>query len=95
MRHQLAAVHELMRIGLLATLPGETLTRLAARTERIDLAPGETVGGDGRVVFVISGLLHGGAPARPGDVLDGEARAITPAVVGACDADAWRELAGG
>ena len=43
MRHQFAAVHELARIEMLAGLPGETLTVLAARMRRETLAPGESI----------------------------------------------------
>jgi CRP-like cAMP-binding protein len=42
-RHVPASVTELSRIGLLATLPGETLTRLAARMAREEVPPGTVV----------------------------------------------------
>ena len=56
-----ATAHELTRVGLLATLPGETLTRLAERMRREDVAPGRAVvreGDDGdRFYVVLSGML--------------------------------------
>jgi len=42
-RHVPATVHELTRVGLLSCLPGEHLSRLAARLEREEVAPGQTV----------------------------------------------------
>ena len=73
-----ATQHELSRIGLLATLPGETLARLAQRMAREDIAAGAGVfdeGEDGdRFYVVLSGMLTVsqqsiGAQAvlRPGD----------------------------
>ncbi len=60
-RHQLASVHELARIGLFGSLPGETLAKLAERMERQDVAPGETVLRQGtpadRFFVVISGMM--------------------------------------
>ena len=56
-----ATQHELSRIGLLATLPGETLARLAHRMRREDVPAGAAVvneGDDGdRFYVVLSGLL--------------------------------------
>ena len=56
-----ATVAELARVGLLAELPGETLTRLAARMEREQLAPGAPVVREGeqgeRFYVVLSGML--------------------------------------
>ena len=73
-----ATQHELSRIGLLATLPGEVLARLAQRMVREDIAAGAGVfdeGEDGdRFYVVLSGMLTVsqqsiGAQAvlRPGD----------------------------
>ena len=73
-----AAVHELSRIGLLATLPGELLTRLAQRMEREDVPAGGAVvteGEDGeRFYVVLSGMftvsqasLGARRVLRPGD----------------------------
>lgn len=42
-RHVPASVTELSRIGLLATLPGETLTRLAERMAREEIPPGTVI----------------------------------------------------
>jgi ATP-binding cassette subfamily B protein len=54
-------VHELSRVGLLATLPGETLNRLAGRMVREEVAPGGAVvteGEDGdRFYVVVSGMF--------------------------------------
>ncbi|HET7043564.1 MAG TPA: cyclic nucleotide-binding domain-containing protein [Gaiellaceae bacterium] len=56
-----ATAHELQRIGLLASLPGETLTRLAARMVREDVPPGGAVVVEGerddRFYVVLSGLF--------------------------------------
>jgi CRP-like cAMP-binding protein len=56
-----ATQHELSRIGLLATLSGETLARLAQRMRREDVPAGAAVvteGDDGeRFYVVLSGLL--------------------------------------
>ena len=56
-----ATVAELARIGLLAELPGETLTRLAARMDREQIAPGAAVVREGdpgeRFYVVLSGML--------------------------------------
>lgn len=61
MRHVPATVHELSRIGLLAGLPGEVLSKLAARLEREDVAPGELIVRQGapgdRFYIVLSGLF--------------------------------------
>jgi ATP-binding cassette, subfamily B, bacterial len=73
-----ATQHELSRIGLLATLSGETLAKLAQNMAREDIAAGAGVlseGDDGdRFYVVLSGMLSvtqesRGAQAvlRPGD----------------------------
>ena len=59
-RHVPASVTELSRVGLLASLPGETLTRLAERMSREELSPGtpvivENEPGD-RFFVLLSGL---------------------------------------
>jgi CRP-like cAMP-binding protein len=60
-RHVPASVTELSRIGLLAELPGEQLTKLAARMRREELGPGAPVvaeGDDGeRFYVVLAGML--------------------------------------
>lgn len=60
-RHVPATVHELTRVGLLAGLPGEHLSKLAARLEREEVEPGQTVVREGdpgeRFYVVLSGLL--------------------------------------
>ncbi len=54
-------MHELSRIGLLATLPGETLAKLAERMRRETVPAGSAVvteGDDGdRFYVVLSGML--------------------------------------
>jgi ATP-binding cassette, subfamily B, bacterial len=56
-----ATVAELARIGLLSGMPGETLTKLAARMERLQLNPGAAVVSEGepgdRFYVVLSGML--------------------------------------
>jgi ATP-binding cassette subfamily B protein len=56
-----ATVHELSRIGLLATLPGETLTRIAERMRREQIPAGAGVVTEGepgeRFYVVLSGML--------------------------------------
>lgn len=60
-RHVPATVHELTRVGLLAGLPGEHLSKLAARLEREEVEPGQTVVREGdpgeRFYVVLSGML--------------------------------------
>ncbi len=62
MRHVPATVHELSRIGLLAGLPGEQLTRLAGRMAREEVPAGSPVVTQGepgeRFYVVLSGLLN-------------------------------------
>lgn len=59
-RHVPASVTELSRIGLLSSLPGETLTRLAARMTREEIPAGRTIvteGDDGdRFYALLSGM---------------------------------------
>jgi Cyclic nucleotide-binding domain len=73
-----ATQHELSRIGLLATLPGETLARLAQRMTREDVPAGAGVISEGeegdRFYVVLSGMLSVSqesrgpqAILRPGD----------------------------
>jgi ATP-binding cassette, subfamily B, bacterial len=56
-----ATQHELSRVGLLATLAGETLGRLAARMEREEIPAGAGVVEEGdrgdRFYVVLSGML--------------------------------------
>ena len=106
MRHQLAAVHELARIEMLAGLPGETLGRLAESMIRRELAPGETIleSGEDRasVWVVIAGMLRApsGRLVRPGDSIGtgeppGEPlAAMTPAVVASCERTRYEEIVG-
>jgi CRP-like cAMP-binding protein len=73
-----ATQHELSRIGLLATLPGETLARLAQRMTREEIPAGAGVVSEGesgdRFYVVLTGMLavsqaSRGAQSvlRPGD----------------------------
>ena len=61
MKRASATVHELSRIGLLATLPGETLARLAGRMRREQIPAGAGVVDEGeagdRFYVVLSGML--------------------------------------
>jgi len=61
-RHVPATVHELSRIGLLASLPGEQLNRLAGRMAREEVPAGTAIvsqGEDGdRFYVVLSGMLN-------------------------------------
>jgi ATP-binding cassette subfamily B protein len=63
-----ATQHELSRIGLLATLSGETLARLAQRMEREDIPAGGGVVAEGeegdRFYVVLSGMLSVSQQAR-------------------------------
>jgi CRP-like cAMP-binding protein len=56
-----ATVHELARAGLLATLPGEVLAKLAARMERQEVGAGQAVVREGepgeRFYVVLSGMM--------------------------------------
>lgn len=104
MKHQLAAVHELARIEMLAGIPGETLGRLAERMIRRELAPGEAILASEtdrqRFWVVIEGMLRssGGRIVRPGEALNGQTpfgeslQAMTPAVVACCDRGTFEEL---
>lgn len=84
-----------MRAPALAGLPGETLTRLAERMERRDLAPGEGFQAEGRFAVVLTGMLSGaGGMLRPGDLVEGGARALTPAAVASCPLADYDELVG-
>jgi CRP-like cAMP-binding protein len=61
-RHVPATVHELSRIGLLASLPGEQLHRLAGRMTREEVPAGAAIvrqGEDGdRFYVVLAGMLN-------------------------------------
>lgn len=102
MRHQWASIHELARIGLFATLPGETLGKLAERMERVALGPGECLDlGPDEAVFVLGGLAGATAPGHPSRTLqagawlarDARVRAITPVTLVRCSrADCEAEL---
>jgi CRP-like cAMP-binding protein len=60
-RHVPASVTELSRIGLLSSLPGEVLIKLAGRMQREEVQPGKSVVTEGesgdRLYFVLRGLL--------------------------------------
>ena len=76
MRHVPATVHELSRIGLLASLPGELLNKLAARMTREEVAAGAAIvrqGEEGdRFYVVLSGMLSVSQEVR------GERRVLRP-----------------
>lgn len=93
MRHQGATVAELARVAELADLPGETLTRLAERMERQELAPGERLDAQERVGVVLAGMLSGpGGLLRPGDTFESFVTAATPATVASCPRAGYDEL---
>jgi hypothetical protein len=96
-RHQAATVHELARVAELSVLPGETLTKLARELERHELGPGEELDAGEDFAVVLTGLVSGaGGVLHPGDRASGRVRALTPAAVASCTAEAYgRVLAGG
>ena len=55
-----ASVTELSRVGLLSSLPGETLTRLAGRMAREDVPAGRTIVAEGERLLGIA--KQGGVP---------------------------------
>ncbi|MCZ7588766.1 MAG: cyclic nucleotide-binding domain-containing protein [Gaiella sp.] len=59
-RHVPASVTELSRVGLLSSLPGEALTRLAERMVREDVPAGRTIVAEGetgeRFYVLLSGM---------------------------------------
>ena len=61
-RHVPATAHELSRVGLLASLPGERLADLAERMAREEVLPGAAVVLEGepgeRFYVVLSGMLE-------------------------------------
>ena len=71
-----ATVAELARVELFASVPGETLSRIAARMERQPIAPGSSVIEEGefgdRFYVVLEGLLAVTQEAR------GERRLLRP-----------------
>jgi len=86
LKFQSATAHELARIGELAGLPGETLTKLGEQMERRDLAPGETLDANGRFGVVLSGMVRGQAGLlRPGGTFGESVTALTPATVASCE----------
>jgi ATP-binding cassette subfamily B protein len=77
-RSSSATAHELQRVGLLASLPGQTLASLAARMQREEVPAGQAIVEEGdpgsRFYVVLSGMLtvsQGSLGARrvlrPGD----------------------------
>ena len=77
-RQSPATAHELARIGLLSSLPGQTLADLAGRMERQEFAPGAAIvseGDDGERFYVLLGgmltvsqaALGARRVLRPGD----------------------------
>jgi hypothetical protein len=93
LRHQSATAHELARIAELAGLPGETLARLGEQMERRELAPSESLDGNGRFAVVLAGIVRGPSGLlRPGETFDGEVTALTPATVASCERDVYLAL---
>ena len=69
-RHDPASVTELARVGILAELPGETLTKLAGRMTREEVGPGTVVLREGqpgdRFFVLLSGLAGVSQDGRGG-----------------------------
>ena len=82
-----ATVAELQRVGLFASLPGETLTRLAEQTERLEVPSGSRFGSTADAIDVLlTGLARAGdGLLRPGGLASEAATAITACVVARCD----------
>jgi cAMP-dependent protein kinase regulator len=69
-RHVPASVTELARVGLFGSLPGETLTKLAERMERREIAAGTVLvseGAPGDRFFVLLSGLAGVSQASLGE----------------------------
>ncbi len=83
-----ATQHELSRIGLLATLPGETLARLAQNMAREDVPAGAGVvseGDTGDRFYVGPGDYFGEVALAMHIPRTASVRALTPATVASCD----------
>ena len=95
MKHEAATAFELSRVAELASLPGETLMKLAREMERHELAPGGGVDPEDRVALVLEGMLTGaGGVLTPGQRLTGTAHALTPAVVATCPRETYARIVG-
>src|SRR3990170_3692145 len=77
-RHVPASVTELSRIGLFSELPGETLTKLADRMQRDEVAAGTVVVGE------VALTMHVPRTAT--------VTAMTPCLIASCDATTFDEL---
>jgi hypothetical protein len=91
-----ASVAELQRLGLFASLPGESLARLADGSTRDPVAAGLPLAApdDHRVHVLLAGLGRGpDGIVRAGDVVSGGA-AITGCVVVRIDRDVFSRLVG-
>jgi CRP-like cAMP-binding protein len=88
-RHVPASVTELSRIGLLAELPGEQLTKLAHRMRREEVGPGQPLlreGDEGdRFYVVLNGLLSVTQNDRG-------LRRMTLSTVASCDRETFDEF---
>ena len=67
---------ELSRIGLLASLPGETLTKLAERMQREEVAAGRTIVTEGEEATASIVLLSGMAAVTQSSL--GQRRLLRP-----------------
>jgi hypothetical protein len=94
-RHDPATAAELSRIGLFGSIPGATLSRIAASFERLEHAPGATIPVDDRFLVLLRGMATGaGGMLRPGDTIGpdaGSIRAVTPVTVVTCDRATYDE----
>jgi hypothetical protein len=95
-RQSPATASELARIGLLATLSGETLVELARRMTRAEVDAGSAIDAAERFCVVLNGMASSrGRMLRPGDTfgLDGSsARAVTRVTIASCDRETYDEL---
>jgi len=61
--------------------------------ERRELAPGESLDGEGRFGVVLAGMLRGeGGLLRPGDSFSARVTAMTPATVASCERAVYDEI---
>jgi CRP-like cAMP-binding protein len=97
-RQSPATAHELQRVGLLATLSGESLTNLAGKMQREEIAPGQA-----GVLAVTQETRGARRVLRPGDYFGEVAaamgvprtatvRALSAATVASCDRATFDEL---
>ena len=87
-----ATQHELSRIGLLATLSGETLARLAQAMTREDVPAGAGVVSEGEEGDLRPGDYFGEVALAMHMPRTASVRALTPATVASCDQATFDEF---